>query len=109
MFRFYKTDKGDWAAEMFRFYKTDKGDWAAEKVIDIPNKGVDGWLLPEMPGVMTDIIISREGDRYSKQRGRWVAITRDAWRYDRYHYQHGRQVPLLLQLAPWGHQAVRHH
>ena len=27
-------------AKMFRFYKTDKGDWAAEKVIDIPNKGV---------------------------------------------------------------------
>jgi len=50
-------------AKMFRFYKTDKGDWAAEKVIDIPNKGVEGWILPEMPGVMTDIIISMD-DKY---------------------------------------------
>merc|ERR1712218_276681 len=32
-------------AKMFRFYKTDKGDWAAEKVIDIPNKKVEGWIL----------------------------------------------------------------
>merc|ERR1711872_420187 len=50
-------------AKMFRFYKTDAGDWAAEKVIDIPNKEVDGWILPEMPGVMTDIIISMD-DKY---------------------------------------------
>ena len=66
---------------MFRFFKTDKGDWAAEKVIDIPNKEVnnrhpstfdckmnvidqvEGWILPEMPGVMTDIIISMD-DKY---------------------------------------------
>ena len=27
-------------ANMYRFFKTDKGDWAAEKVIDIPNKEV---------------------------------------------------------------------
>ena len=27
-------------AKMYRFYKTDAGDWAAEKVIDIPNKEV---------------------------------------------------------------------
>lgn len=26
-----------------------KGDWAAEKVISIPSKKVEGWLLPEMP------------------------------------------------------------
>merc|ERR1711971_594959 len=50
-------------ANMFRYYKTDKGDWAAEKVIDIPNKKVDGWILPEMPGVMTDILISMD-DKY---------------------------------------------
>merc|ERR1711925_22151 len=35
---------------MFRFFKTDKGDWAAEKVIDIPNKEVEGWIHPVMPG-----------------------------------------------------------
>ena len=50
-------------ANMFRYYKTDKGDWAAEKVIDIPNKKVEGWILPEMPGVMTDILISMD-DKY---------------------------------------------
>ena len=66
---------------MFRFFKTEKGDWAAEKVIDIPNKEVEnkeplmfyektnlviqveGWILPEMPGVMTDILISMD-DKY---------------------------------------------
>ena len=41
----------------------EAGDWAAEKVIDIPAKKVDGWVLPEMPGVMTDILISMD-DKY---------------------------------------------
>ena len=50
-------------ANMFRIFKTDKGDWTAEKVIDVPSKKVDGWVLPEMPGVMTDIIISMD-DKY---------------------------------------------
>jgi len=50
-------------ANLFRFYKTNKGDWAAEKVLDIPAKKVDGWLLPEMPGVMSDILISMD-DQY---------------------------------------------
>jgi len=50
-------------ANMFRIFKTDKGDWAAEKVIDVPSKTVEGWVLPEMPGVMTDIIISMD-DKY---------------------------------------------
>ncbi len=26
------------------------GTWDTEKVIDIPNKKVEGWVLPEMPG-----------------------------------------------------------
>lgn len=26
-----------------------KGDWAAEKVITVPSKKVEGWVLPEMP------------------------------------------------------------
>merc|ERR1712165_288920 len=50
-------------ANMFRIFKTDKGDWAAEKVIDVPSKKVEGWVLPEMPGVMTDILISMD-DRF---------------------------------------------
>ena len=32
-------------------------------MIDIPNKKVEGWIMPEMPGVMTDILISMD-DRY---------------------------------------------
>merc|ERR1712062_625309 len=50
-------------AKMYRFFKTDAGDWAAEKVIDIPNKEVDGWILPEMPGVVTDVLVSMD-DKY---------------------------------------------
>ena len=50
-------------AKMYRFYKTDKGDWAAHKVIDVPSKKVEGWVLPEMPPVMTDILISMD-DKY---------------------------------------------
>ena len=46
-----------------RFYQTPNGDWDAEKVIDIPSKKVEGWMLPDMPGVMTDILISMD-DRY---------------------------------------------
>lgn len=29
---------------------SQKGDWAAEKVIRVPSKKVEGWMLPEMPG-----------------------------------------------------------
>ena len=50
---------------VFRFYKTDNPEkpWAAEKVITVPTKEVEGWALPQMPGVMTDILISLD-DKY---------------------------------------------
>ena len=32
-------------------------------MIDIPPKKVEGWALPDMPGVLTDIIISMD-DKY---------------------------------------------
>lgn len=51
------------SSAVFRFYKTQKGDWAAEKVIQVPSKKVEGWALPEMPGLITDILISLD-DRY---------------------------------------------
>merc|ERR1711910_95197 len=66
-------------SNMFRIFKTEKGDWDAEKVIDIPNKKVEGWIMPEMPGVMTDILISMD-DRF-----------------------------LLLQLVARRCETVRHH
>merc|ERR1712087_356385 len=50
-------------ANVYRFYKTSLGDWAAEKVIDVPTKEVEGWILPEMPAVITDIILSMD-DKY---------------------------------------------
>ena len=37
--------------------------WKAEKVIDIPSWKVDNWALPEMPGIITDILISLD-DRF---------------------------------------------
>ncbi|XP_029436590.1 methanethiol oxidase isoform X1 [Rhinatrema bivittatum] len=46
------------SGSIFRFYKTPEGKWAAEKVIQVPSKKVEGWLLPEMPSLITDILIS---------------------------------------------------
>ncbi|KAG7218824.1 hypothetical protein INR49_019692 [Caranx melampygus] len=48
---------------VFRFYRTPEGDWATEKVISVPSKKVEGWALPEMPGLITDILISLD-DRF---------------------------------------------
>jgi len=50
-------------ANIYRFFKTDRGDWAAHKVIDIPSKKVEGWALPDMPAVLTDILLSMD-DKY---------------------------------------------
>lgn len=50
-------------ANVFRFYRKKDGTYAAHKVIDVPAKKVEGWALPEMPGLITDIIISLD-DRY---------------------------------------------
>ncbi|CAI9606552.1 unnamed protein product [Staurois parvus] len=51
------------SASIFRFYKTADGKWAAEKVIQVPPKKVEGWALPEMPGLISDILISLD-DRF---------------------------------------------
>ncbi|EDV29663.1 uncharacterized protein TRIADDRAFT_19817 [Trichoplax adhaerens] len=51
------------SSAIFRFYKTEKGDWAAHKAIQVLPKKVEGWVLPEMPGLITDIILSLD-DRY---------------------------------------------
>jgi len=50
-------------ANLYRIFKKENGQWDAEKVIDIPDKEVEGWVLPKMPGVMTDILISMD-DKY---------------------------------------------
>ncbi|OWK49706.1 Selenium-binding protein 1 [Lonchura striata] len=46
-----------------RFHRNSEGKWEAEKVIEVPSKKVQGWLLPEMPGLITDILISLD-DRF---------------------------------------------
>lgn len=46
------------SSTVFRFFKTDDGKWDAEKVIAIPPKAVEGWALPNMPGLITDILLS---------------------------------------------------
>lgn len=50
------------SSNVFRFYY-EEGKWKAEKVIDIPSWKVSGWALPEMPGIITDILISLD-DRF---------------------------------------------
>lgn len=52
------------SSNIFRFYKTQTaGQWAADKVVDVPNKKVEGWALPEMPGLITDLLMSLD-DKY---------------------------------------------
>ncbi|XP_073465261.1 methanethiol oxidase-like [Aquarana catesbeiana] len=51
------------SASIFRFYIMADGKWAAEKVIQVPHKKVEGWALPEMPGFISDILISLD-DRF---------------------------------------------
>jgi len=50
-------------ANVFRFHRLDDGSWTADKVIDIPSWNVNRWALPQMPGIITDILISMD-DRF---------------------------------------------
>ncbi|XP_062512105.1 methanethiol oxidase-like [Corticium candelabrum] len=51
------------SSNVLRFYRTQDGSWKADKVIDVPSKKVEGWALPDMPGLITDILISLD-DKY---------------------------------------------
>jgi selenium-binding protein 1 len=51
------------SSTIFRFYRKDNGTWDAEKVIAIPAKKVENWALPDMPGLISDILISLD-DRF---------------------------------------------
>lgn len=35
-----------------------EGSWSVEKVIDVPSKKVEGWALPEMPGISVGMLIN---------------------------------------------------
>jgi methanethiol oxidase len=50
-------------SSIYRFFKTDDGLWSAEMVIKVPDKKVENWALPDMPGLITDIILSLD-DRF---------------------------------------------
>ena len=44
-------------------YFIQAGEWQTEQVIEIPAHSVEGWALPNMPSLITDILISLD-DRY---------------------------------------------
>jgi len=50
------------SSTIFRFYKSGS-EWKAQKVIAVPAIQVEGWALPNMPGLITDILISLD-DKY---------------------------------------------
>jgi selenium-binding protein 1 len=51
------------SSTVFRFFKGDDGKWQANKVIAVDPVQVEGWVLPNMPGLLTDIILSLD-DKY---------------------------------------------
>ncbi|EDO41029.1 predicted protein, partial [Nematostella vectensis] len=51
------------SSTIVRFFKTPDNSWSHETVITVPPKKVEGWVLPEMPGLITDILISLD-DKY---------------------------------------------
>jgi len=51
------------SSNIFLFYKDDSGEWQAKKVIEVNPRGVEGWILPSMPGLITDILLSMD-DHY---------------------------------------------
>lgn len=51
-------------SNLYHFWKKDGSDeFEVEKVVDIPAKKVNGWALPEVTGLMGDILISLD-DKY---------------------------------------------
>ncbi|KAL4204596.1 hypothetical protein AMTRI_Chr01g110690 [Amborella trichopoda] len=51
------------SSNMVRFYKNPDGLWSHEVVISVKPLKVKNWILPEMPGLITDFIISLD-DRF---------------------------------------------
>lgn len=51
------------ASTMVRFSKTQDGSWSHEVAISVESLKVQNWILPEMPGLITDFLISLD-DRF---------------------------------------------
>nr|KYP57004.1 Putative selenium-binding protein [Cajanus cajan] len=50
-------------SNMIRFFKTQDGSWGHEVSISVKPLKVQNWILPEMPGLITDFLISLD-DRF---------------------------------------------
>lgn len=52
-------------SSIYHFWKPDGPgeEWKTEKIIQVQPKSVEGWALPNMPGLITDILISMD-DRF---------------------------------------------
>ena len=48
------------SSTVFRIYRDAADEWKTEKVITVPSLKVDGWALPDMPPLITDILISMD-------------------------------------------------
>eukprot|EP00010_Vexillifera_abyssalis_P009494 CAMPEP_0201547668 /NCGR_PEP_ID=MMETSP0173_2-20130828/4156_1 /ASSEMBLY_ACC=CAM_ASM_000268 /TAXON_ID=218659 /ORGANISM="Vexillifera sp., Strain DIVA3 564/2" /LENGTH=454 /DNA_ID=CAMNT_0047956795 /DNA_START=93 /DNA_END=1457 /DNA_ORIENTATION=- len=48
------------SSNIFHFWRDAEGEWQTEKVIDVAAVDVEGWALPSMPGLITDILISMD-------------------------------------------------
>jgi len=46
------------SSNIIMFYKNDAGEWDTKPVIEIPAKEVKGWALPNMPSLITDLLVS---------------------------------------------------
>ncbi|KAK1318653.1 Selenium-binding protein 1 [Acorus calamus] len=51
------------SSNMVKFFKTSEGSWDHEVVISVQPLKVKNWILPEMPGLITDFLISLD-DQY---------------------------------------------
>eukprot|EP00249_Psilotum_nudum_P022921 c28692_g1_i1 orf=445-1923(-) len=51
------------SSTLVRFFKTNDGPWDHQVAITVPPVKVENWVLPEMPGLITDFVISLD-DRY---------------------------------------------
>jgi len=51
------------SSTVIHFFKDSTGEWKTETVIAVPNMQVEGWVLPEVPSLITDILISLD-DKY---------------------------------------------
>lgn len=51
------------SSTLVRFFKLPDGTWSHEVAVTVPYLKVQNWILPEMPGLITDFVISLD-DRY---------------------------------------------